>query len=216
MAVFAAFWREKWCPGSLGAWRFTATLASARETHCGRRLLLLSVTLLRRIMGAIPLYLSLDFSQVSTPFVTYASSLWTIWWGIVLGVAAGECIVLEPQFQNPSSDMFRQVLAILNSIIPNALGGPEFSKTLAICDLDPRLHHRAVSNALSTMVRHFDSMVLNKKEDLSFQGSKLEPQYAKWKGNVTFAVTAQIMLWAYTFELINTIIIVVSPFHIWW
>lgn len=95
------------------------------------------------------------------------------------------------------------------------------ANTVAIGDLERRLHHRVVSNALATLVRYFDTMVVEKKEEPP--GDKAEEEYAellpfifaKWKANKNFSVLILAVTSFFMGEAVCIVLNVVS-FALFW
>ena len=94
----------------------------------------------------------------------------------------------------PDLTIFRFiVLTIFNDAVPSAFGGANFASNAAVCNLDRRLHFRAVSNALSSLVHSFeggpDNSSLPAKKAEEDQYAELLPLiFAKWNGNRSFTV----------------------------
>lgn len=110
---------------------------------------------------------------------------------------------------------FFLVFAGLNDFVPTLIGGPILSNNVHISDLDRRLQYRAVSNALSGLVRYCDEMVDKKEESAQntvedWYSELLPFIFAKWKGYNSFNVLVWIALTVFATEIICLIVNVVS------
>ncbi|KAI9009208.1 hypothetical protein DFJ74DRAFT_687365 [Hyaloraphidium curvatum] len=134
-----------------------------------------------------------DFAGEYTLLVTFASSLWASWWGVLLGIVV--------------------ILATLFDVLPNYLGGPIMANNFSVCSLERRLLHRAVSSALRLLVVHFDGMLARGKEDSlldaraeELYGELLPAIFTKWRANYLFRVSVWLTLAIFVCESICIVV----------
>jgi hypothetical protein len=103
-----------------------------------------------------------------------------------------------------------KALASLNDIVPAFLGGATQTDNAAVCDLDRRLHFRAVSNALSGLVESFSERAETKSSTGESEFAELlQFIFAKWAGNKSFSVGVSVTLTILATEMICLIVTLV-------
>jgi hypothetical protein len=90
------------------------------------------------------------------------------------------------------------------------MGGASFAGNAPVCNLDRRLHFRAVSNALTSLVRSLTRNKAANKADENKYAELLPFIFAKWSSNRSFNVLVSLALTIMGTEVICLVITVVS------